>query len=291
MVGHARFDAGSFVPTAVAPSLSGSVLSPQKIRQVESTGPGLHAQVPDSPVPMIAKDLQSLEIPGGFSVAAAAVATGMEQSSPIFTSEYIDCSESSKSDSEFFDVSNGANICDIGLPKASNEDMMDIAMMNTTNDHGVGTQGVMGIASSSKPNGESSTFLSPSCSLSLIENDTETHFISTEEVIAFGGIPKPSAMLRSSNRLSGQSNADMPIMEKAMENAQLHDDYFNSGKLATPKYSIVNIADVDIVKRAEKLGVSLGASQAEIDQSIRGIKLVEEERILTILKKNENDRE
>jgi hypothetical protein len=168
---------------------------------------------------------------------------------------------------------------------------MDIAMMNTTNDHGVGTQGVMGIASSSKPNGESSTFLSPSCSLSLIENDTETHFISTEEVIAFGGIPKPSAMLRSSNRLSGQSNVDMPIMEKAMENAQLHDDYFNSGKLATPKYSIVNIADVDIVKRAEKLGVSLGASQAEIDQSIRGIKLVEEERILTILKKNENDRE
>jgi hypothetical protein len=162
MVGHARFDAGSFVPTAVAPSLSGSVLSPQKIRQVESTGPGLHAQVPDSPEPMIAKDLQSLEIPGGFSVAAAAVATGMEQSSPIFTSEYIDCSESSKSDSEFFDVSNGANICDIGLPKASNEDMMDIAMMNVTNEQGVGIQGSMGTASSPKPNGESSKILHPS---------------------------------------------------------------------------------------------------------------------------------
>jgi hypothetical protein len=35
--------------------------------------------------------------------------------------------------------------------------------------------------------------------------------------------------------------------------------------------------------------VSLGSSQGEIGKSIRGIIMVEEERILTILKKNEND--
>jgi hypothetical protein len=116
-----------------------------------------------------------------------------------------------------------------------------------------------------------------------------THYPSTEEVIAFGGIPKPSAGLRSSTRLGGQSNADMPLMEKAMKNAELQDDYLATSKFTTPKYSIANIPDVDIVKRADRLGVSLGDSQAEINQSIRGIKMVEEERILTILKKNEND--
>jgi hypothetical protein len=163
-------------------------------------------------------------------------------------------------------------------------------MVNVTKEQGVGIHGSMGIASSLHPNGESATSLHPSCSLSLIQDDTETHYISTEEVIAFGGIPKPSAGLRSSNRLGGQPDADMPLMEKAMKNAQLYEDSY-SGKVATSKYSIINIADADIVKRAEKLGVSLGVSQAEINQSIRGIKMIEEDRILTILKKNENERE
>ncbi|XP_051220535.1 uncharacterized protein [Lolium perenne] len=48
-----------------------------------------------------------------------------------------------------------------------------------------------------------------------------------EEVIAFGGIPKPSAGLRSSNRLGGQPDADMPLMEKAMKNAQLSEDSYS----------------------------------------------------------------
>jgi hypothetical protein len=180
------------VPNAAAPALAGAVHSPQKIHQVDLEGSGLHVLAQDALEPIIAKELQSLEIPGGSSVPADGVAFGMGLSSPNFTPHDFNCSEISNSDSEFFEVSNSANICDIGFAKISNEDNMDIAMMNTTNDHGVGTQGVMGIASSSKPNGESSTFLPPSCLLSLIENDTETHFISTEEVIAFGGIPKPT---------------------------------------------------------------------------------------------------
>jgi hypothetical protein len=145
---------------------------------------------------MIAKDLQSLEIPGGFSVNAPAVANGMGQPSPFFTSGYSVCHESSMSDSEYFHVSNDANICDIGLPKNSKEGRVDFAMTNVTSKQGVGLHGSMGIASSTKPNGESFLATSSSCSLSLIPNDNVTHYPSTEEVIAFGGIPKPSAGLR-----------------------------------------------------------------------------------------------
>jgi hypothetical protein len=46
--------------------------------------------------------------------------------------------------------------------------------------------------------------------LSLVENDSVSHCPSIEEVIAFGGIPKPNSVVRSSARLGGQSNADMP---------------------------------------------------------------------------------
>jgi hypothetical protein len=67
-----------------------------------------------------------------------------------------------------------------------------------------------------------------------------------------------------------------------MMNAQLHSDSLTTCKSSTPKFSIINIPDAEIVKRADRLGVSLGSSQGEIDQSIRGIKRVENERILTI---------
>ncbi|XP_047087058.1 uncharacterized protein LOC124698622 [Lolium rigidum] len=43
-----------------------------------------------------------------------------------------------------------------------------------------------------------------------------------EEVIAFGGISRPSGV-RTSKRLGSQANVDMPQMEKAMMNAQLRD--------------------------------------------------------------------
>jgi hypothetical protein len=75
-------------------------------------------------------------------------------------------------------------------------------------------------------------------------------------------------------------------MEKAMLNAQLKDVSSSAGKPLTPKYSIVNIPDSEIIHRAERLGISLGQSNGEVIKSIKGIKLVEEEQILTVLQKN-----
>jgi hypothetical protein len=83
----------------------------------------------------------------------------------------------------------------------------------------------------------------------------------------------------------------MPQLERAMKNAQLRDESFNTGQFAIPIYSIVNIPDCEISKRVDRLGVSLGKSEGEIGKSIKGIKMVEEERILTILKEKETKME
>jgi hypothetical protein len=50
-------------------------------------------------------------------------------------------------------------------------------------------------------------------------------------------------------------------------------------------HSIINITDSEIVKRADRLDISLGNSTGEIGKSVKGLKMVEEERILTILEK------
>jgi hypothetical protein len=132
-------------------------------------------------------------------------------------------------------------------------------------------------------------------SLTAIENDNVPLFPSIEEIIAFGGILKPTTRVRSSTRLGSQPNADMPQLEKAIKNAQLCDESFSTGQSSIPLFSIVNIPDSEIVKRADRLGVSLGNSAGAIGKSIKGIKMMEKERILTILKKkvieNENEEE
>jgi hypothetical protein len=163
---------------------------------------------------------------------------------------------------------------------------------------GVGLQNTMRDASYMKANGELNTHFefSPkkhilSCDLSLVENDSFSHCPSIEEVIAFGGIPKPTSVVRSSARLGGQPNADMPQMEKAIKMASLRDESSLSGKFAIPSHSIILIPDSEIARRADRLGISLGKSAGEIGKSVKGLKLIEEERILTILEKKNNDNE
>jgi hypothetical protein len=117
-------------------------------------------------------------------------------------------------------------------------------------------------------------------SVTLTDRPTE------EEVIAFGGIPKSSLEARTSARLGGQLGVDMTQMEKAMRNAQMRDASSCAGMSVPPKFSIVNIPDNEIIHKAERLGISLGKSEGEIVKSIKGIKLLEEERILTMLHKN-----
>jgi hypothetical protein len=148
------------------------------------------------------------------------------------------------------------------------------------NKHELGGRIGMGIASSpqtaGKPLHTISAITNNSCSLSLIGTNDQAQYPSLEEVIAFGGIQKPNAGVRSSTRLGSQPNADMPVMEKAMKQAVIKDDALSSGQLSTPKYSIIHILDTEIAKRADRLGVSLGKSKVEIEKSIQGIKMVEE---------------
>jgi hypothetical protein len=124
---------------------------------------------------------------------------------------------------------------------------------------------------------ESSNIATATIFLSKIENESVAYYPSTEEVIAFRGLPKPSIGVRSSARLGSQPNADMPQLEKAMKNVQSRDESFSTGQSSTPMFSIVNIPDSEIVKRVDGLGISLGNSVREVHKSIKGIKMVEEE--------------
>jgi hypothetical protein len=163
----------------------------------------------------------------------------------------------------------------------------------------VSLQGSIGIASSPMTGGKHSgspcsapNLARSTVSLSLIEcpSDNMSARPTVEEVIAFGGIPKPSGV-RTSKRLGCHADVDMPQMEKAMMNAQLRDVSACAGESLPPKFSIVDIPESEFLHRANKLGISLGKSQEEIVKSIRGIKLLEEERIITILQKNVNREE
>jgi hypothetical protein len=186
------------------------------------------------------------------------------------------------------------NINDEGESLKSGDSCSDDAMgisfgqMNGENLVAV-SQNKMRNASFGKEDGE--LFESPSSNsiptsyFSVVENDSVSFCPSIEEVIAFGGIPKPNMDARSSSRLGGQPNADMPQMEKAMKMAQMRDDFSTSGKLNFPIHSIINIPDSEIARKADRLGISLGNSVGEIDNSVKGIKMVEEQRILTILEK------
>jgi hypothetical protein len=92
-----------------------------------------------------------------------------------------------------------------------------IAMLDNKGEKNtVDLQGRMN-ASPMKTTGESSTSLKESSniashtlSLTVIENDNVSHYPSTEEMIAFGGIPKPTIGVRLSTRLGRQPNDDMP---------------------------------------------------------------------------------
>jgi hypothetical protein len=136
-----------------------------------------------------------------------------------------------------------------------------------------------------------STDLNSSCTLNLIDcvPDNVPANPSVEEVIAFGGIPKPSPGMRSSSRLGHQKDGDMSQLDRAMKRAQMRDVLPSTGNLSIPKFSIINIPDEDLIHRAESLGVSLGTNDMEVLRSIKGIKNLEEKCILTMLQKSVDD--
>ena len=60
------------------------------------------------------------------------------------------------------------------------------------------------------------------------------------EAAAFGGIPGPSSVGRSSARIQAQPNADDLQMARAMRAAKLHDAETSSGLNFNKKYSVLS---------------------------------------------------
>jgi hypothetical protein len=179
------------------------------------------------------------------------------------------------------------------LEQDKGDSMNKVLMATREGPTNMGLQDSMGIASSPRADGKSSgsscvlpNNAMPPFSLSLMDCSSKNMSVrpTMEEVIAFGGIPKASLDVRTT-RLGRQPGVDMPQMEKAMLNAQMRDASFNTGKPLPPKFSIVHIPYSKKNRKADRLEISLGQSKGEVVKSIEGIKLLEEERILTILQK------
>lgn len=108
---------------------------------------------------------------------------------------------------------------------------------------------------------------------------------SLADVIEYGGIPEAAALVRSSDCVRGQPNADTTAMERAQQLALARDVDFGSGNSRAHHFSIASIPNEVVIDRADKLGVSLGLSPTEISTSISHIKDVDLQRTLTILQK------
>jgi hypothetical protein len=130
-------------------------------------------------------------------------------------------------DSTSLDINSEDDCCDVGSvlePVLASSDMTKEVSTSKTpvSTRGefanISLQGSMGIASSPLTDGKYSVFpcitpklAKPTVSLSLIEgpSDNMSARPTVEEVIAFGGISRPSGV-RTSKRLGGQANVDMP---------------------------------------------------------------------------------
>lgn len=275
--GHAVAGFGSSAPRRVASPVAATSPGTQKIPSMEAGQSVLSASGEANLGPMIGST------PPGSAVPTNVVAPGE------FTHENFD----NNFDDFNFGVSQPFDL-DLALDSEHAMNICDNAGVGSDGPLG-GMKGSMGVASSPVPSGKS--FLSTGAfsfkeksnvSLTLIETPVDNLAVrpTMEEVIAFGGIPQPSLGVRSSIRIGGQPGGDMLQMEKAMRIAQSKDASSCVGKSLSPKFSITNMSDDEIMHKAERLGISLGKSEGEVVKSIKGIKLLEEDRILTILQKN-----
>jgi hypothetical protein len=157
---------------------------------------------------MIGTDVQSLVHDGGSSVAVVTVVNGMEPNSNIvFSSNIISNKCTMDLSNSVHEIYKG-NICDSGITRKLKDNVMDVSRVHANQIPVSCLQGSIGVASSPQTNGKVFDAISPQssnnpCSLSVIESDNLSHYPSTEEVIAFGGIPKPTLGVRSSTRLGG----------------------------------------------------------------------------------------
>jgi hypothetical protein len=105
-------------------------------------------------------------------------------------------------------------------------------------------------------------------------------------VLAFGGIP--TIGIRSSERIKKQPNADAMQLEQAQGLALQREQAMDSGNSHISRFSLSSILNVSIIDHASKLGVQLGSSPSQIHKSVNKLKEVDLQRMLVMLKRNED---
>ncbi|KAM0904909.1 hypothetical protein ACQ4PT_017693 [Festuca glaucescens] len=114
---------------------------------------------------------------------------------------------------------------------------------------------------------------------------------SVEDVVNFGGVSPPSIHARSSQRIRHQGNADATEMERAQNIAKAKEAAFSAGTSNFSRFSLSSISDDTFLARATTMGVSLGATQAQVNESIANIKDVDNKRTLITIQKNLENKE
>jgi hypothetical protein len=109
---------------------------------------------------------------------------------------------------------------------------------------------------------------------------------SQAEVLAFGGVP--AAGIRSSERIKKQPNAEATQLERAQGLALQRDQAMASGISSAFKFSLASFSNDSIVSRVAKLGVKLGESPRQIQESVNNLKDTDLQRTLVMLKRNED---
>jgi hypothetical protein len=109
---------------------------------------------------------------------------------------------------------------------------------------------------------------------------------SMEEVIKYGGISQADSLVRTSEQIRGQANADDTQMDRAMHLTEAKNIGSSSGNLSNSKFFLSSILHDRVISNAFKLGVSLGDSPSDVIKTIDSINRTDSKRTLIMLSKN-----
>jgi hypothetical protein len=112
------------------------------------------------------------------------------------------------------------------------------------------------------------------------------HTFSHKQILDFGGIEKETSQnVRSSGRLRAQPNYDATQLERAKMLLHKRDELPVIGMSKSQPTSLFSFSDEQFFEHATSLGVSLGSSHAENIVSVKQIKDIELDRMVTMLEK------
>jgi hypothetical protein len=106
------------------------------------------------------------------------------------------------------------------------------------------------------------------------------------EVINFGGISQANSLVRSSERIRGQANADDTQMVRAMHLTEAKNKGSSSGNLNNSKFFLSSIPHERVIANASKMGVSLGEYQSDVLNTLDFTNRNDSKRNLVMLSKN-----